>query len=324
MPRPIIGLGHSMGGAQLASLSLLHPRLFETLILMDPVIQRMVSIKGNVSPALSSAMRRDRWPSKEEAAKSMLRNKFYQAWDKRVFDRWSQHGLRELPTPLFPEDKATPGPLPAAVSTDPATMPTPSKSKEVTLTTTKHQEVMTFLRPNFAFRDGIDTEPSSADCTTANPTAINRRTHPDLVPQPVPQTPFYRGESMQVFTQLPHIRPSVFYIFGSQSFLTLDPVQITEKMELTGSGVGGSGGAKEGRVANVMVQGAGHLIPMEKVEESAGHVAKWVGGEMVRFRENERASEAEWGLRKGLERSVITERFMEELKAVHSKSSSKL
>ena len=95
-------------------------------------------------------------------------------------------------------------------------------------------------------------------------------------------------------------------------------------MELTGSGVGGSGGAKEGRVANVMVQGAGHLIPMEKVEESAGHVAKWVGGEMVRFRENERASEAEWGLRKGLERSVITERFMEELKAVHSKSSSKL
>jgi len=77
-------------------------------------------------------------------------------------------------------------------------------------------------------------------------------------------------------------------------------------------------------VANVMVQGAGHLIPMEKVEESAEHVAKWVGGEMVRFRENERASEAEWGLRKGLERSVITERFMEELKAVHSKSSSKL
>ena len=324
MPRPIIGVGHSMGGAQLAFLSLLHPRLFETLILIDPVIQRMVSIKGNVSPALSSALRRDRWPSREEAAKSMLRNKFYQAWDKRVFDRWIEHGLRELPTSLFPDDKATPGPLPAAISTDPATTPTPSRPKEVTLTTTKHQEVMTFLRPNFEFRDGIDTEPSSAECTTLNPSALNRRTHPDLVPQSVPQTPFYRGESMLVFTQLPHIRPSVLYIFGSLSFLTLDPIQITEKMELTGTGVGGSGGAKEGRVANVMVQGAGHLIPMEKVEESAEHVAAWVGKEMVRFGESERATEAEWGTKKGVERGVLTERFVEELKAVHSKSTSKL
>jgi pimeloyl-ACP methyl ester carboxylesterase len=315
MPRPIIGLGHSMGGAQLASLSLLHPRLFETLILIDPVIQRMVSLKGNVSPALASAMRRDRWPSREEAAKSMLRNKFYQAWDKRVFDRWIQHGLRDLPTRLFPEDKATPGPLPAAVSTNLSTTPTPSQPKEVTLRTTKHQEVMTFLRPNFSFREGTDTEPSSSECTIDNPTAINRRTHPDLVPQPVPQTPFYRGESMYIFTQLPHIRPSVLYIFGSLSFLTQDPVEITEKMELTGSGVGGSGGAKEGRVANIMVQGAGHLIPMEKVEESAQHVAQWVGTEMVRFWENERATEGEWGTRKGVERSVLTERYVEELKA---------
>jgi pimeloyl-ACP methyl ester carboxylesterase len=324
MPRPIIGVGHSMGGAQLAYLSLLHPRLFETLILMDPVIARMVSVKGNVSPALASAMRRDRWPSREEAAKSMLRNKFYQAWDKRVFDRWIQHGLRELPTALFPEDKATPGLMPAVVSADPATTPAPSKPKEVTLRTTKHQEVMTFLRPNFAFRDGIDTESSSAECTTENPSAINRRTHPDLIPQHVPQAPFYRGESMLVFTQLPHIRPSVFYIFGSESFLTIDPVTITEKMELTGSGFGGSGGAKERRVANVMVQGAGHLIPMEKVEESAAHVAGWVDKEMVRFRENERASEAEWGTRKGVERAVLTDRYVEELKTVLGRGSSKL
>lgn len=320
MPRPIIGVGHSMGGAQLAFLSLLHPRLFETLVLIDPVIQRMVSITGNVSPALASALRRDRWPSREEAAKSMLRNKFYQAWDSRVFERWIQHGLRDLPTPLFPDDRTTPGPVPAAVSTEPSTTPAPAAPTPVTLTTTKHQEVMTFLRPNFAFREGVDTEPDSTQCTLANPNAINRRTHPDLVPVAVPQAPFYRGESMFVFTQLPHIRPSVLYIFGSQSFLTLDPVQIQEKMELTGSGVWGSGGAKEGRVANIMVQGAGHLIPMEKVGESAEHVARWVGKEMARWWENERASEAEWGGKKGVERTVLTERYVEELKSAHAKA----
>lgn len=324
MPRPLVGIGHSMGGCQLANLSLIHPRLFETLVLVDPVIQRMVSVSGNVGPAHASARRRDNWPSREEAAKSMLRSKFYQSWDKRVFDRWIEHGLRELPTTLYPESKATPGPMPAVVSSDPSSTPAPPKSKEVTLKTTKHQEVMTFLRPNFAFRSGIDTEPSSHLYSEAHPSDINRRTHPDLVLSPVPQTPFYRGESMLVFRQLPYIRPSVLYIFGSLSFLTLDKTQIDEKMQLTGSGPGGSGGAKEGRVANVMVEGAGHLIPMEKVEESAVHVASWIGKELGRFWDGEKRTEMEWEGKKGVERSVLPKRFVDELEAMVPKKTAKL
>ena len=316
MPRPLIGIGHSMGGCQLANLALIHPRLFETLILIDPVIQRMVTVSGNVGPAHASARRRDRWPSRKEAAKSMLRSKFYQTWDKRVFDRWIEHGLRDLPTSLYPKSDATPGPLPAVVTSDPSLTPTPPKSREVTLKTTKHQEVMTFLRPNYAFRPGVDTEATSHLYCDDNTTAINRRTHPDLIQSPVPQTPFYRGESMLVFRQLPFLRPSVLYIFGSLSFLTLDKTQIDEKMELTGSGPGGSGGAKEGRVANVMVEGAGHLIPMEKVEESATHIASWVGKEMGRFWDGERRTEAEWEGKKGVERSLLSKRFVDELEGM--------
>jgi pimeloyl-ACP methyl ester carboxylesterase len=300
-----------MGGAQLTHLALLHPRLFETLILFDPVIQRMVSIIGNVSPALSSALRRDRWPSREEAAKAMQRNPFYKAWDNRVFERWINHGLRDLPTMLYPESSSTPGPVPATVTPEPTVTPAAPKPKEVTLTTTKHQEVMTFLRANFT--NQVPGEHDSASYSLANPTAINRRTHPDLTPGPSLQTPFYRGESMLVFQQLPHLRPSVLYVFGSLSFLTLDPEVIKDKMAITGVGPGGSGGEKEGRVAQIMVQGAGHLIPMEKVGESADHAAGWIGKEMERWRVNERLTEEEWGNRKGVERSVIPERFMEEL-----------
>ncbi|KAJ4353344.1 uncharacterized protein N0V89_005072 [Didymosphaeria variabile] len=324
MPRPLIGVGHSMGGCQLANLALIHPRLFETLILFDPVIQRQLSLSGNVGPAHASAKRRDRWPSREDAAKSMLRSKFYQSWDKRVFERWIQHGLRDLPTSLYPTSDATPGPLPAAVSSDPSLTPTPPQPREVTLKTTKHQEVMTFLRPNFAARPGVDSEPSSAEFSEANPTAINRRTHPDLILLPMPQTPFYRGESMLVFRQLPFLRPSVLYVFGSLSFLTLDKRQIEEKMELTGSGPSGSGGAKEGRVANVMVQDAGHLIPMEKVEESALHAASWIGKEMGRFWDGERRTEAEWQGKKGVERSLLSERYVQELEGMAPKKGSKL
>jgi pimeloyl-ACP methyl ester carboxylesterase len=291
MPRPIVGVGHSMGGCQLANLALLHPRLFETLILIDPVIQGKVSLLGNVSPAFASAKRRDRWPSREEAAKSFKKSKFYQTWDPRVLDRWVQNGLRDVPTKLFPD----------------------AKSPEVTLTTTKHQEVMTFLRPNFAAQPG-DTEPSSADFTLSNH-KVNRRTHTDLTPDTEPQSPFYRGESTIVFSQLPHLRPSVFYIFGEKSFLTNDAI-VEEKMRLTGSGVGGSGGREEGRVANVMVKDAGHLIPMEKVEESADHIGKWIQKDMVRYWDWERKTEEEWGSKKGYERSVLSDRFVEELNAV--------
>ncbi|KAF2869946.1 Alpha/beta hydrolase family-domain-containing protein [Massariosphaeria phaeospora] len=318
MPRPIIGVGHSMGGCQLANLALLHPRLMETLVLIDPVIARTVSLKGNISPALASANRRDKWPSREEAAKSMIRNKFYQAWDTRVFERWIQYGLRDLPTTLYPTSTSTPGPVPAAVSTEPTITPAPPKPKEVTLTTTKHQEVMTFLRTNFSMRPG-DKEVSSADYSLTNLDDINRRTHPDLTPLLDPQTPFYRGESLMVFQQLPHVRPSVLYIFGSDSSLTDDQI-IQEKLDITGSGVGGSGGMKAGRVAQVTVQDAGHLIPMEKVEESAEHVAIWVGQEMARWRTNEKFTEEEWGTKTGVERSMLAERYMEELKNTVQKS----
>ncbi|KAF1837610.1 toxin biosynthesis protein-like protein [Decorospora gaudefroyi] len=288
MPRPIIGVGHSMGGCQLANLSLLHPRLFETLILIDPVIQGKVSVIGNISPAAASARRRERWPSRAEAAKSFQKSKFYQTWDPRVLDRWVQFGLRELPTKLFPD----------------------AKTPEVTLTTTRHQEVMTFLRPNFEPRPH-DKEPSSAHFTLTNP-KLNRRTHADMTPNATPQTPFYRGESTIVFNQLPALRPSVFYIFGELSFLT-DDAAIEAKMSLTGSGVGGSGGRAEGRVANVTVKGAGHLIPMEKVGESADRISKWIGKEMVRYWDWERKTEEEWGGKQGVERSVLSARFVDEL-----------
>ena len=40
MPRPLVGIGHSMGGQQLAHLALMHPRLLSLLVLVDPVIQK--------------------------------------------------------------------------------------------------------------------------------------------------------------------------------------------------------------------------------------------------------------------------------------------
>jgi lysyl-tRNA synthetase class II len=62
--------------------------------------------------------------------------------------------------------------------------------------------------------------------------------------------------------------------------------------------------------------GAGHLIPMEKVEESAEHIGKWIKKDLARFWDWERKTEEEWGAKKGIERSVLSPRFMEELNVV--------
>ena len=274
MKRPIIGVGHSMGGNNLVNLSLIHPRLFTSLILIDPVVQRYPSVDGNYGPAKASVGRREIWPSRGEAERKLKGSRFYQAWDPRVLDRWLRYGLRDLPTRLHPgvPTSATPPTLSADPSSglaQPAGDDVP-----VTLTTTKHQEVLTFLR----FNPNPNPHPS---------------THPDVDLDSPPTTPFYSSVPISTFHNLPHLRPSVLYLFGSESFLST-PVMKADKMAHTGTGVGGSGGVKAGRVKEVTFQGVGHLIPMEVVGRTAEACADWVEPEVERWEGLEEGERREW------------------------------
>ena len=266
MPRPLVGIGHSMGGAILANLSLMHPRLLSTLILIDPVIQRAGPPRpapGMPSYFQMSTFRRDIWPTRAEAIASFKRSKFYQSWDPRVLDAWFQHGLRES-TPLFPE-------VPARQTGD---LP-------VTLTTPKHQEAFTFIRPNL---DGLDS---------AGKQVINRATHADLDPTARDTYPYYRPETVITFNNLPHLKPSVLYIFGGKSDLS-PPDWRRQKMEATGVGVGGSGGAKDGRVQEVVIEERGHLVPFEAVDHCAHAVVAWLVPEMENWQNEEERFAKAW------------------------------
>ena len=300
MKRPIIGIGHSMGGNNLINLSLMHPRLFTSLILLDPVIQRVPSLNGNFTPAKMSTKRRDRWPNRAAAEASFKRSKFYQTWDPRVLDLWIKHGLRDLPTPLYP-GAAPASSSPPILSPDPSLatiQPKPSTDIEVTLTTTKHQEVLTFLRPNFT--------------TLANNNIPNPLTHPDLDVLSLPPTPFYRPEPQATFLRLPHVRPSVFYIFGETSNLSAPHLK-ADKLAQTGIGVGGSGGVKKGRVESVTFKGVGHLIPMEVVGETAEACAGWVGKEVWRWRGMESEERREWKRVERGEKSRLSREYVEKI-----------
>lgn len=173
-----------------------------------------------------------------------------------MFDLWLEYGLRDLPTALYP---GTPEPK--------------MGESPVTLTTTKHQEVWTFIRPNF---DGLDSQQKPV---------LHRRTHADLDLKAM-NYPFYRPEPSTTFHSLPILRPSVLYIYGDESNVS-SPELRQEKLELTGIGVGGSGGAAEGRVKEELLTGVGHLVPMEAVDDSAQLIARWLGQELRLWRRNE-------------------------------------
>jgi pimeloyl-ACP methyl ester carboxylesterase len=283
MPQPIIGMGHSMGGAQLVNLAYMHPRLFRTLVLIDPVIQIYATVPAHVgpNPAQLSTFRRDVWPSREEAAKGFKASKFYQRWDSRVLDRWIQYGLRDLPTGLHPVDPSQP------------------TSKQVTLTTPKHQEVFTFLRPNY-------------DHEGANGKPVNLKVRPDLNPAMPALGNFYRSEGPATFMRLGELRPTAFYVFGAESDIG-KPEGPDKKVPLTGIGPGGSGGEQKGKVKSVTYEGVGHLIAMEAVDRLAEDAASWIGKEIQGWRDDQEELKKTWRSRPRKERQMVDELWKEKV-----------
>ncbi|KAK5168225.1 uncharacterized protein LTR77_006794 [Saxophila tyrrhenica] len=299
MQRPLIGIGHSMGGCNLVNLSLMHPRLFTTLILIDPVIQRLPSAEGNLGPASASIRRREVWPSRAAAAEKLRSSPFYQKWDSRVLDRWIQYGLRDTPTYIHPNAASSRTATPI-ISADPIAS-TIESDREVTLTTTKHQEVMTFLRPNLPTKDYPHPEKDP-----------NPLTHPDIDPSASPNSPFYNPVPIATFHKLPFVRPSVFYIFGDPAagaFLSA-PVMKADKLAHTGTGVGGSGGVKKLRVSSVTFDGVGHLIPMEIVGRTADACTNWLVPELQRWRNNEERARKEWAAVPKRQKAMLSEEYV--------------
>lgn len=248
LPQPLFGIGHSMGASQLTALALLHPTLMQGLVLMDPVIQAANPSKPF---ALASTYRRDLWKSRAQAKESFLKSKFYQSWDSRVLDNWIEYGLRELPTEVYPEIAQDSGDIP------------------VTLTTAKHEEVYSFLRPLYNGQEGVAPEADLGNYFDLNP----EDTEPDY--------PFYRPECAVIFRKLPELRPPVTYIFGKESPLAGEE-RNEHKLSLTGSGVGGSGGRRHDKVTGTVLD-CTHFVPMEMPGAAASSAAEFVDREARRW-----------------------------------------
>ncbi|KAL4756599.1 alpha/beta-hydrolase [Aspergillus foveolatus] len=264
MPRPIVGIGHSLGAGQLVLLSLLHPRLFTSLVLMEPVLEKNIhAAKGPIFVKLSLD-REDIWRSRSEAAKYFKR--LFHKWDPRVLERWLEHGLRDV-RPVIDLTKA---------------------EGSVTLTTSKHQEVVQYLRPNFQKKRPLKLDKDLGAQELHDPVF-----YPDIIGPPHAIYPFYRFEPILAWRFLKHVRPSVLYLFGENSPVSTPELR-AEKLERTGKGIGGSGGYKNNRVKEVIFPGAGHHLPFEAVEGVSDAASGWLRQEMVRWKEAEVKIDMGW------------------------------
>ena len=292
MSRPIVGIGHSMGAASMVNLSLMHPRLLTAIVLVDPVIlnesqSQLLSETGEKSAPLAlagtSIARRETWPSRDEAAASFKKARFFASWDPRVLDRWIQYGICR-----FQEAPNLAGHT--RENEDPA----------VTLTTGKDQENFTFLRPTFG------RGPNLSDTSLYLP---------DLYFTSTSMPPFYRAESRMAFEKLPYLRPSTFYLLGEKSAISGANTR-GERLRRTGTGMGGSGGPSAGKVKQFVLPNGGHLMPMEQVNRVAEVIGDYLATELQIWSREESQWKSWWSALDTRDKTKMTADWEKSLKEV--------
>lgn len=110
--------------------------MFTTVLGIDPVLGDYAVLELDNPFAALSYRRRDLWPTRAEATKSLRSNGFYKRWDQRAFDKYIEYGIRDLPTLLYPEYPDSPN--------APKYKPVPGEPA-VTLTCPARNEVTTFV-----------------------------------------------------------------------------------------------------------------------------------------------------------------------------------
>ncbi|KAJ5329998.1 hypothetical protein N7452_010388 [Penicillium brevicompactum] len=139
-------------------------------------------------------------------------------------------------------------------------------------------KLFTFLRPSY-----IDKR---SGLRIGNP---SDEMHPD----DIDEFPFYRPEPSHIFRRLPELKPSVLYLFGESSDLSSQDAR-RAKMETTGTGVGGSGGAVRGCVHENVLP-CGHLVPMELPKDSAKSCSNFIDTALASWNFENSQYQKAWG-----------------------------
>lgn len=278
MVRPIVGLAHSMGANSLAYLSQWHPRLFDLFAFIEAGLDPDYGRKLIFPWTMLMLRQKDTYSTKEEAELELIKRHTATTWDKRVLSRLAQHGLCQV-----------------------------EGSKEWRMTTPKHQIATLVLR-----FDPNDT--GMGPRGYADVTDEMREIFPDRDPAACPSGKFYNLARQVGWHLIPHIRPRVLYINGSNSPIFGAAETRDERAKLTGTGVGGNGGMAAGAVEQVIIEGGEHTMPFDEgINKVADVLAAWTGKEVSRWRDGEKKRLLEWQAKCVEEKQSVPAGFVEAL-----------
>ena len=273
MTRPIVGFGHSMGGSIMLDLALMHPRLLTSVIVIEAIAAS--SQKGGSWPGVAAiTKRKDSWPSKDAAMKYFRKAPIHKRWDPRVLDLLQAHSF---------------------------TAPNGPSDPTVALKTSKYQEAISFARAAF---------PESRDSKAAMG-VFDRKNHPEMVGVETDHNaPLHRPEATTIYRQIASLRPSCLLIYGTHSQFSANlPWRRKEKMDNIGIGTGGSGGAPEGRVGEIDIEGS-HWMPFEKPDALGQALGEWLDAEMRRWQQEEAEHEKAWSAVPVEQRSQVSDEWL--------------
>lgn len=94
VPHPVVGVGHSGGGAAIARAEILSPGTFSTLVLIEPIVFPPPFERQDLDLAVNAERRRRTFPSRE-AARHRFSTGPFAAWDDEVLDLYVDHAFHQ-------------------------------------------------------------------------------------------------------------------------------------------------------------------------------------------------------------------------------------
>lgn len=96
-----VGVGNSVGGTTALCAAALEPRLFGSLVLVDPVVLRRERYRDQSAPPSGlverALRRRRRFTSRTEVVAAYAGRPVFAEWDPRALELYAEHGFRESP-----------------------------------------------------------------------------------------------------------------------------------------------------------------------------------------------------------------------------------
>ncbi|KAJ5668940.1 hypothetical protein N7462_010010 [Penicillium macrosclerotiorum] len=279
MPKPLVGLGHSMGCTQLVALSAWHPTLFHSLAFIEPGLDVQYGRGITVPWSISTLKQGDCWASRAEAETGAVRLAGAQRWDPRVRTRLTHYGIYEIP-------------------------PAQAQGAPWALTNPKDQIAALASRLN---KDRIGLGPGGLETVTLE----QRQTIPDSDPDGNVNGQFYRHELKTTWDMLPKVRPWVLYINGGKSPFFGHPGTREQRLHLTGTGPGGNGGVRLGAVTQRLLEDGEHTMVFDKnMATVAEYVAVWLADESARWMRGPKTARETWQARPMDEKQTVGPDYM--------------